>query len=90
MEQASIPFGRWGRVTAPEPGSYLYVERETPAERKKPQPKDAVRVWMRRPGEPDDSDFNWTTWLHETDLPEWLSRFTIDEWLEPGAEPDWS
>jgi hypothetical protein len=90
VDDESIPFGRWGRVTAPEPGSYLYVERETPAGWKKQPPKDAVRVSMRRPGEPDDSDYNWSTCLHETDLPEWLSRFAIDEWLEPGAEPDWS
>jgi hypothetical protein len=90
MEQASIPFGRWGRLTAPKPGRYVYVEHASPAEWKKPPPSAAVRVWMRRPGEPDDSDDNWTTWLSEADLAEWFSRFAIDEWLGPGAEPDWS
>ena len=90
VAQASIPFGQWGRVTARESGSFLCIERQASEEQKKPLPADAVRIWMRRPGEPDDSDFNWTTWLHEADLPQWISGYGIDEWLPPGVEPDWS
>ena len=66
------------------------VERESAAGWKKPPPEDAVRVWVRRPGEPDDSDSNWTTWLQEADLPQWIEPLAIEEWLQPGEEPNWS
>jgi len=90
MSGTAVPFGRWGRVTAPESGSYVLVEPESGDGWKTPPPADAMRIWMRRPGAAADDDHNWTTWLHEATLSEWISAYAIDEWLPPGVEPDWA
>src|SRR6266487_3589388 len=44
-----------------------------------------ARIWVRRPGAPSDDDIsNWTVWIHEAQLDDWLSAYEIAEWL-PGA-----
>jgi hypothetical protein len=88
------PFNRWGRVIAPADvaGAYLRVEVESSDAWKKPPPADAIRIWQRRPGVPDDDDYNWTTWIHRPDLGQWMteSGYVIDEWLPEGVAPDWT
>lgn len=93
MPDSSVPFDRWGPIVEPpeDEGSYLLLEPEDGEGWTKPPPSDAVRVWQRRPGTPDDDDSNWTTWLPGHDLTSWLddrgSRFS--EWLPVGEEPSW-
>ncbi len=88
------PFKRWGRVIAPPEaaGVYVLVELESAEVWKKPPTADAVRVWQRKPGVPDDDDFNWTLWLRHGHLSAWMTDkgYVIEEWLPEGAEPDWS
>ena len=92
MSTAPVPFNRWGLIVEPDDsaGAYLLVEHESPDEWKVPPPEDAVRIWRRRPGAADDDDLeNWTVWMHEPDLGEWLAAFTFSEWLPEGVEPSW-
>jgi hypothetical protein len=88
------PLNRWGRVIAPADGAgaYLMIEIEASEDRMKPPSADAIRVWQRRPGVPDDDDYNWTTWLHRPDLDDWMVEkgYVIDEWSPEGVEPDWT
>lgn len=88
------PLRRWGRVTAPPEaaGVYMLVETESPEGWRKAPPPDSVRVWQRKPGVPDDDDFNWTLWLRRRDLSAWMVEkgYVVEEWLPEGVEPDWS
>lgn len=71
---------------------YVLMEPESPQGWRKPPPDDAVRVWQRQPGVPDDSDANWTVWMQNGDLPSWLKSqgYEFEHWLPEGEEPDWS
>jgi hypothetical protein len=93
MTTAEPLFNRWGHVVAPTEaaGVYVLIESESPEGWKKAPPADAIRVWQRKPGVPDDHDLNWTTWLHRADLSAWMTGkgYVIDEWLSEGVEPDW-
>jgi hypothetical protein len=93
MPTPEAPFDRWGRIVSPpaSAGSYLRVERESAEGWKVAPPEDAVRIWVRKPGAPQDDDMaNWTVWMHETELSEWLSAYKVAEWLPEGTEPDWA
>ena len=94
MMAAEPPFDRWSHVVAPDEaaGVYVLIEVESPEGWKKPPPADAIRVWQRRVGVPDDDDDNWTVWLHRRDLGSWMAAAgcVIDEWLPEGVEPDWT
>jgi hypothetical protein len=85
-------FDRWGRVLSPpeSAGSYLLIQRESGEQSKVPPPVDAVRIWVRRPGTASDDLSNWTVWMHEAQLDDWLSAYEITEWLPEGVQPDWS
>lgn len=89
----NMPFGRWGRIAAPAEaaGAYILIEVESSEGWKSPPPADAIRIWQRRPGVPDDDDSNWTVWLHRDQLGGWIGDrgYVVDEWLPPGVEPDW-
>jgi hypothetical protein len=90
---SETPFDRWGRVLSPpeSAGRYLLIERESGERWKVPSPGDAVRIWVRRPGAANDDDSsNWTVWVHEARLDDWLSDYEIAEWLPEGGQPDWS
>ena len=92
MTQMPVPMNRWGPIAAPEEaaGAYLLVMPETPDGWKVTPPDDAIRIWRRRPGAGDDDDTeNWTVWLHEPDLADWLAEFSFFEWLPEGVEPSW-
>lgn len=89
-----VELNRWGRVGAPpeDEGSFILVEPETGEGWKQPRPKDAYRVWHRRPGVPDDHDDNWTTWLTSDGLSKWFGTPQLAyrvEWLPEGVEPKW-
>jgi hypothetical protein len=93
VARSETPFDRWGRVVLPpeSAGSYLLIERESGAQWKVPPPETAVRIWVRRPRAASDDDIsNWTVWMHEAQLDEWLSAYKIAEWLPEGVQPDWS
>jgi hypothetical protein len=91
VSDEAIPFDRWGRVTTQSAGSYVLVERETSDGWKVPPPADAVRIWMRQPGAADDDDYhNWTTWIREGQLADWISAYEVVEWLPLGVEPSWT
>jgi hypothetical protein len=69
----------------------LLIERESGEQWKVPPPGDAVRKWVRRPGAARDDDIsNWTVWIHEAQLLDWLSVYQVVEWLPVGVQPDWS
>jgi hypothetical protein len=89
---SETPFDRWRRVLSPpeSAGSYLLIERESAEQWKVPPPGDAVRIWVRRPGAASDDISNWTVWMHEAQLDDWLSVYEIAEWLPQGVQPDWS
>jgi hypothetical protein len=88
----SVPLNRWGRIAEPEDsaGAFLLVDPEKPDGWKVPPPEDAIRIWRRRPGAADDDDLeNWTVWLHESELEDWLADYRVSEWLPEGVEPPW-
>ena len=90
---SETPFDRWGRVLSPpeSAGSYLLIECESGEQWKIPPPENAVRIWVRRPGAASDDDIsNWTVWIEEAQLDDWLSAYEITEWLPEGVQPDWS
>jgi hypothetical protein len=88
---SSQPFNRWGRVVTPEwaVGTFLKFARGSSDGWKVPPPADAIRLWMLRPGAPEDHDDNWTMRLHESDVSGWLTDggFVIADWLPEGQEP---
>ena len=73
-------------------GVYLLIEVESSDGWKKPPPSDAIRVWQRRPGVPDEDNDNWTVWLLRPQVGSWMAEtgYVIDEWLPAGVEPDWT
>jgi hypothetical protein len=72
-------------------GSYLLIERESDEQWKVRPPGDAMRIWVRRPVAASDDDISdWTVWMHEAQLDDWLSAYEITEWLPEGVQPDWS
>jgi len=88
-----VPLGRCGRITTPaeSAGAYLLIERESGEGWKKPPPPDALRLWHRTPGAEDDDDLkNWTVCFTSKEAPDWFGRYTVDEWLPEGVEPDWA
>jgi len=82
-------FDRWGHDRSS--GVYVLFEVESSEGWKKSPPDDAIRVWQRKPGVPDDDDHNWSTWLERPQVCSWMAEkgYDIDEWLPEGVEPDW-
>ena len=86
-----VPLSRWGLLSGPAEsiGAYVMIEELTTAGWKIDPSADALRLWHRTPGAADDDTKNRTVWFPRHQLPEWLSTYTVDEWLPEGSEPNW-
>ena len=88
------PLHRWGQLTEPAEvaGAYLFVELESNRGSRHSRRQTGVRVWQRRPGEPDVDGRNSNVPLQLRELVSWMAEkgYVVGEWFPEGVEPDWN